>query len=480
MKTFSATLHGLESVLAPVTSNTRFGGGVSFHTPPHIASSTRSVNEAVGIALTDIRQHPLEEVRKLLDKGAVVKHGGGFLPCHELAAVVSAVLAILGIATVPSTEPGEEPIQNLSNVWMLFGSVRGGGLRHERGALSAALLAKKLGMRGIVAPLECAGELSAIDGFEVMLFDNVRRAVDFAIGSSVGGYRDLVNYIRKEDRAVPEVARIKVSNEVKKALVICAVARVGLHLVSEDGTPLTYLARVVAGLLPPLTREESLEATLAHSAAGTLQPGGPCVSLPPFRAPHFTVSEAGLRGSNGRAGELSLAHLGVLYLDDAPEFSWHTLGTVSQAKTEGYSTPYGQQFAFLTSFVLVVGSQACPCRKAASCACTPERVEGYRKRAEALDRHLYVTCRVKQVEEVMPWGTSRLQDMMKRGLETKVELNVPAIVDRVRELFPTRMTPVDLIKIAKVTLAIAAIDGSTTVTDDHIVEAVSYVAAPTA
>lgn len=211
-----------------------------------------------------------------------------------------------------------------------------GSLRPVAGAVNVALLAAGLKLPALL-PLENAREASLIDGVEVFGAATLQDAVRHLTGQAPLAVTPPPEPTDTGDH-FPDLADLKGQSAARRALEIAVAGGHNLLLIGSPGSGKTMLARRAPGLLPPLTRAEALEVTRIHSAAGLLLGRSGLSLRPPFRAPHHTVSDAGLigGGSTPRPGEVSLAHRGVLFMDEFPEFSRKALETLRQPLDIGY------------------------------------------------------------------------------------------------------------------------------------------------
>ena len=217
-----------------------------------------------------------------------------------------------------------------------------GGLRPVRGALSVALEARRAGLQRLALPAANAAEAAVVEGIEVLPLDSLRQAVDWLAGAPApkAPGLDLDALFSVRDPYGVDLSDVKGQAPVKRALEVAAAGGHNLLMIGPPGSGKTLLARNLPGILPDLNRWEALEVTRVHSSAGLLPPGRSLVSARPFRAPHHTVSAAGLVGGGGlpRPGEITLAHLGVLFLDELPEFGRHALEVLRQPLEDGRVT----------------------------------------------------------------------------------------------------------------------------------------------
>ncbi|MEC8929567.1 MAG: YifB family Mg chelatase-like AAA ATPase [Verrucomicrobiota bacterium] len=217
-----------------------------------------------------------------------------------------------------------------------------GALRPIKGALPIALRARAGGHRGLLLPLENAPEAAVVQGLDIFPATTLRQSVEFLQGQSLlPPLRvDTAALFNNEEATDLDMADVKGQDNVKRALEIAAAGAHNLLLIGPPGSGKSMLAQRLPTILPPLTLEEALETTRVHSVTGQLTPGQALVTRRPFRAPHHTASDAGLMGGNVHPtpGEISLAHHGVLFLDELPEFRRAVLETMRQPLEEGRVT----------------------------------------------------------------------------------------------------------------------------------------------
>jgi len=322
-------------------------------------------------------EFPLRRITVNLAPADVRKEG----PIYDLAIAVGVLAA------------SNQLRASLEDVALLGELSLDGHVRHVNGVLPLAAMCAQAGIRRIVVPASDVAEASLIDGVEVLGLDSLAQLAEAPVVWSTAGP------LAAEGDGRPDVHDLSVvqgQEHVKRAL---EVASAGGHNVMMQGPPgsgKTLLARTLPGLLPPLMPMEAIEVTKVHSVAGLLGRGRPLVLDRPFRAPHHTISHAGLvgGGSHIRPGEVSLAHRGVLFLDEFPEFGQTALeslreplesGAVTISRVRGSAT-------FPARFLLVAAMNPCPCGyhgdAKRACTCAEATVTRYQRRISGplLDR----------------------------------------------------------------------------------------------
>ncbi|MBP3440076.1 MAG: YifB family Mg chelatase-like AAA ATPase [Tidjanibacter sp.] len=401
--------------------------------------------------------------------------------------------------------------------WVIAGELSlDGGVKPIRGALPVAIYALERGFRGLILPRENAEEAAVVEGLEVIGVGSLREAVDFLNGDlSIAPTRVATEalFAENEGRYAEDFADVKGQEYVKRALEVAVAGGHNIVMIGAPGSGKTMLARRMPTIMPPLSIEEALETTKIHSVAGKLGSERGLLTRRPFRAPHHLASAVAMvgGGSNPQPGEISLAHNGILFLDELPEFGRSILEVMRQPLEDKVVTVARAKYsvAYPANFMLVASMNPCPCgyynHPTKECSCSRHAVEKYINKIsgplmDRIDIQIEVTpVEYSQMTDTTPAEPSSAvrqrviaaRERQRRrfegieGVFTNAMMNSAMIAEfcpldqQSQTMLSRAMERLSLSarahnRIIKVARTIADLEGSDQITSAHIAEAIGY------
>ena len=372
VKTFGSAIYGVSALL--VTVEVSVGKGVGFSIVGLPDNAVKESQQRIATAVTHCGFHiPGKKIVVNMAPADIKKEGAAY----DLTIAIGILAA-----------SGEMRADDLDRYVIMGELSLDGTLRPVKGVLPIAIEARRHQYKGIIVPQENAREAAIVNNLEVYGAANIRQVIDHLNGEQlmpptiVDTRAEFASHLNQYEY---DFADVKGQESLKRALEIAAAGGHNVIMIGPPGSGKTMLAKRIPSILPPLSLEEALETTEIHSVAGKMHYQDSLIAVRPFRAPHHTVSDVALvgGGANPQPGEISLAHNGVLFLDELPEFRRSVLEVLRQPMEERRVTVSRAKMTvdYPASFMLVAAMNPCPCgyynHPTIQCTCAPGAVKKY-------------------------------------------------------------------------------------------------------